>query len=246
MEVRVAESVTELGEMAAREIGESLRRRLERRSHVRLIFAAAPSQSAMLSALRRESAIDWQRVTAFHMDEYLGLAPGAPERFGSWLKREFFDHVPLGQVHLMQPERQDACRKYAALLIEAPIDMVLLGIGTNGHLAFNDPPANLSDPEPVRVVTLDRMCREQQVHDGCFPVLDAVPQQALTLTVPTLMAADELFCCVPGRHKSDSVRNMLEAPVSGMCPATALREHGHCTVYLDRESSSQSREYARG
>ncbi len=245
MEVRVAESAAELGAMAARDIGEALRRTLQMQPRVRVIFAAAPSQSAMLSALLRESGIDWQRVTAFHMDEYLGLAPDAPERFGNWLKREFFDHVPLGEVHLMQPENKDACRTYAALLNEAPIDMVLLGIGTNGHLAFNDPPADLKDPERVRVVTLDQMCREQQVYDGCFPRLDAVPKQALTLTVPTLMAAEEMFCCVPGRHKSEAVKNMLEAPVSGMCPATALREHPRCTVYLDRDSSSLSREYAR-
>jgi glucosamine-6-phosphate deaminase len=241
VELKVAESRAELGQIAASEIAAALRRNLEKQSQVRVIFAAAPSQSAMLAALLREPGIDWRRVTAFHMDEYIGLPANAPQRFGSWLTREFFRHVPLGNVFLIEPgaDPEKACAAYAALLAEAPIDLVLLGVGTNGHLAFNDPPANLNDPLAVKVVELDQMCREQQVLEECFSELAEVPTRAITLTVPTLLAGRELFCCVPGRHKSAAVKAMMQSPVSGACPATALRTHARCTVYLDRDSSSQ-------
>jgi glucosamine-6-phosphate deaminase len=241
VELKVANSRTELGQIAASEIAVALRRTLDQQSQVRAIFAAAPSQSAMLAALLREPDIDWRRVTAFHMDEYIGLPANAPQRFGGWLEREFFSHVPVGKVFFIEPgaDPEKACAAYAALLAEAPIDLVLLGVGTNGHLAFNDPPADLNDPLAVKVVELDPMCREQQVLDECFADLAEVPTRAITLTVPTLMAGRELFCCVPGRQKSAAVKAMMESPVSGACPATALRTHARCTVYLDRDSSSQ-------
>ena len=239
MEICLARSRIELGDRAARDIGTALRSALREKAHLRMILAAAPSQSEMLAALLREQGIDWERVTAFHMDEYIGLPEEAPQRFGSWLKRSFFDHVPLANVNIISPgnDPKAACWTYASMLAEAPIDMVLLGVGTNGHLAFNDPPADLDDPLPVKVVELDQMCREQQVLDGCFAALDDVPKRAITLTVPTLLGGRELFCCVPGGHKSAAVKAMMEAPIGGACPATALRTHPRCKVYLDRESS---------
>ncbi len=242
MKVCLAQSRSELGKLAARDIGVALRKGLSEKPSLRMILAAAPSQSEMLAALACEPDIDWHRVTAFHMDEYLDLPDDAPQRFGTWLERAFFDHVPLAQVHLIKPgtDPEAACRVYASMLAEAPIDAVLLGVGTNGHLAFNDPPADLDDPLAVKVVELDQMCREQQVLDGCFAMLDDVPRRAITLTVPTLLGGRELFCCVPGRHKSAAVKAMMESPISGACPATALRKHPRCTVYLDRESSSLS------
>jgi glucosamine-6-phosphate deaminase len=240
MEICLANSRTELGEMAARAIGTSLRARLAAKDSVRMIFAAAPSQSETLSALLHEPDIDWRRVTAFHMDEYIDLPAEAPQRFATWLRRAFFDHLPLAKVYLIQPGDDPAAisRAYASALAEAPIDLVLLGIGTNGHLAFNDPPADLHDPQPVKIVELDAMCREQQVLDGCFAALDEVPRKAITLTVPTLLAGRELFCSVPGRHKAAAVKAMLKSPISGDCPATVLRTHPHCVVYLDPESGS--------
>lgn len=242
MKVCVAQSRSDLGKRAARDIATALRRASRQKPSLRMILAAAPSQSDMLAALACEPAIDWHRVTAFHMDEYIDLPPDAPQRFGTWLERTFFNHVPLAKVHLIKPDAdpEAACRAYASLLSEAPIDIVLLGIGTNGHLAFNDPPADLNDPLAVKVVELDRMCREQQVLDGCFATLDDVPERAITLTVPTLLAGHELFCCVPGRHKSAAVKAMMESQIGGACPATALRTHPRCTVYLDPESSSLS------
>lgn len=240
MKVCLADSRVELGQIAANDIGAALRKGLSEKPHLRMIFAAAPSQSDMLAALLREPGIDWQRITAFHMDEYINLPEDAPQRFGNWLKREFFDHVPLAKVNLIQPgvDAEAACKAYASMLAQAPMDMVLLGVGTNGHLAFNDPPADLADPLAVKVVELDPMCREQQVLDGCFAALNDVPKTAITLTVPTLLSAHELFCCVPGSHKSEAVKAMMEAPISGLCPATALRTHPCCTLYIDRESSS--------
>jgi glucosamine-6-phosphate deaminase len=242
MKVCVAASRGELGKRAASDIAAAIRSVLRDRHSLRMILAAAPSQSEMLAALACEPGIDWHHVTAFHMDEYIDLPEVAPQRFGIWLQRAFFDHLPAAKFHLLKPGRDPemACQLYASSLNEAPIDLVLLGIGTNGHLAFNDPPADLDDPLAVKVVELDQMCREQQVLDGCFPTLESVPKRAITLTVPTLLAGHELFCCVPGRHKSAAVKAMMESPISGACPATALRAHPRCTVYLDPESSSLS------
>ncbi len=222
-----------LGEAAARDIAAAIRRRLET-APVRMIFASAPSQEATLRVLAGEPGIDWRRVTAFHMDEYIGLDPGAPQRFGTWLREAFLDRVPIGTAHLIDPDAPEA---YAALLAAAPIDIVCLGIGVNGHLAFNDPPADLRDPEPVRVVSLDEVSRTQQVDDGCFATLDEVPHQAVTLTVPALLSAGELFCMVPGARKRAAVTAALRGPIGGELPASALRTHPRCTVYVDEESA---------
>ena len=233
-------SRAELGKRAARDIAGALQSRLQQRPDVRMMFAAAPSQGEMLAALRGEEGIDWKRVTAFHMDEYIGLSAAAPQSFGNWLGRTFFDHLPLAKVHLLEPgsNPEAECVRYAELMAEAPLDLVLLGIGANGHLAFNDPPADLNDPVAVKVVELDQMCREQQVQDGCFASMDEVPRTAITVTIPTLLSGAELFCCVPGRLKAQAVQAALEGPISGTCPASALRTHPRCTIYLDPESSS--------
>ena len=205
-----------------------------------MVFAAAPSQSEMLDALVAESDIDWARVSAFHMDEYIGLPDGAPERFGAWLTRAVFSRVPLGSVELIGREsdpRQEATR-YAELLAAAPIDFVCLGIGVNGHLAFNDPPvADLSDPLAVKIVELDDICRQQQVDDACFATLRDVPRHAITLTIPRLLDADRLFCVVPGAAKRAAVDQALNGPLGEACPASALRTHPACKLYLDRDTT---------
>jgi len=240
MDIHISETRAAMGKAAAHDIAEAIRAVLREQGALRMILAAAPSQSEMLRALRQEVDIEWPRVTVFHMDEYIGLPANSPQRFANWLRAEFTDHLPLARFEPIEPGTDPAatCRAYAGFLSEESVDIVLLGIGTNGHLAFNDPPADLEDPEPVKVVTLDQMCREQQVLDGCFPGLEDVPRQAITLTVPTLMAGRQLFCCVPGRHKSAAVHATLHDPISGVCPATALRSHPSCKLYLDRESST--------
>ena len=229
-----------MGRAAASDVASTLRDRLARQDIVRMVFAAAPSQAEMLGALASERDIDWRRVTAFHMDEYLGLAAQAPERFGAWLTRHFFSRVPLGAVHLIgqEPDPDREATRYAALLSEAPIDLVCLGIGVNGHLAFNDPPvADLRDPKQVKIVELDAICRQQQVDDKCFATLDDVPTHAITLTIPRLLDADQLFCVVPGAAKRAAVEQSLYGPIGEACPASALRTHPRCTLYLDRDSA---------
>lgn len=241
MDIRIANTRGDLGKEAGTDIAEAIRTRLGQQRHLRMIFAAAPSQREMLQTLVEQPGIDWQRITAFHMDEYIGLPTNAPQRFGMWLRAAIFDCVPFAQVHLIQPgnDLEATCRDYADKLMEAPIDLVLLGIGANGHLAFNDPPANLDDPLSAKVVTLDDACRQQQVDDECFDSFDEVPQEAISLTVPMLLRGDRLFCCVPASNKSKAVRSMIYDPISGDCPATALRKHPRCRVYLDRDSSSE-------
>ncbi|WP_338084370.1 glucosamine-6-phosphate deaminase [Devosia lacusdianchii] len=228
-----------MGEAAARDIADALRGALAHQQDVRMVFAAAPSQAQMLAALCAAEGVDWTRVTAFHMDEYIGLAPDAPERFASWLDNNLFGRVPFAQVHhiVPEPDASAAAMRYADLLAAAPIDFVCLGIGVNGHIAFNDPPvADFADPLDVKVVTLDEQCRQQQVDDECFASFDDVPEQAITLTVPRLMRAGRLFCVVPGQLKRDAVRASLYGPISTECPASILRQHPDCSLYLDSES----------
>jgi glucosamine-6-phosphate deaminase len=239
--VRVFDDRAAVGRAAAADVAASLRDRLAHQPRVRMVFAAAPSQQEVLDALVDEAHLDWGRVTAFHMDEYLDLPAQAPQRFARWLRTAFFDRVPLGAVHLIEPgpDAERTAQEYAAALAAAPIDLVCLGIGVNGHLAFNDPPvADLTDPADVKVVQLDEVCRQQQVDDDCFATLAEVPHRAITLTVPRLLAARQLFCVVPGQRKSDAVRRALTDPVGADCPATALRTHPDCTLYLDRESAA--------
>jgi glucosamine-6-phosphate deaminase len=239
LRVRVYPDRAMLGAAAGADVASKLRELLQAHGRVRMIFAAAPSQNEMLATLVAAEGIDWSRVTAFHMDEYLGLPAGAPQRFGQYLREHLFDLVRPGKVHLIDSmNRVDAeCERYAALLNESPIDIVCLGIGENGHLAFNDPPvADFNDPQTIKVVELDPTCRQQQVNDGCFPSLDAVPTRALTLTIPTLMSGTHLFCSVPGPTKRAAVARTLNGEISTDCPSTVLRRHADCTLYVDRQS----------
>jgi glucosamine-6-phosphate deaminase len=229
----------EMGAASASAIATELRERLSRQSQVRMIFAAAPSQTETLRRLREEPGIAWDRVTAFHMDEYIGLPADAPQRFAHWLDEALFAHLPFAAVHHIVPEPDPAAaaEAYAARLAEAPIDVVCLGIGVNGHIAFNDPPvADFHDPLDVKIVALDETCRQQQVDDQCFARYEDVPDQALTLTIPRLLRADRLFCIVPGSVKRDTVRRSLYGPVATNCPASILRQQAHCALYLDAES----------
>jgi glucosamine-6-phosphate deaminase len=228
-----------MGAAAAADIAAELRRLLAAKRDVRMVFAAAPSQSETLAALVAAPGIDWSRVTAFHMDEYIGLPAGAEQRFAVWLDDQIFGRLGFGAVHRITPEPDPAAEtvRYAGLLAAAPIDVVCLGIGVNGHIAFNDPPvADFADPLDVKIVDLDETCRQQQVDDACFATLADVPRRAITLTVPRLLRAERLFCVVPGRLKRAAVAATLGGPVATSCPASALRGHPAVTLYLDGES----------
>jgi glucosamine-6-phosphate deaminase len=249
MPIYVGNSRGDMGRQAASDVAAELRRRLAVQHRVRMIFAAAPSQSPMLEALLREPDIAWGRVYAFHMDEYLGLPEDAPQSFGAWLSRALFDRLPFAEVHLLSAgdDPSQSADRYAQKLNEAPIDLVCLGVGVNGHLAFNDPPADFDDPASVKIVHLDDICRQQQVSDRCFSTLKEVPRSALTLTIPRLLAAHRIYCCVPGSQKRKAVTRMLEGPIGADCPATALRLHPHCVLYLDPDAApdgtTTNREY---
>ena len=228
-----------MGDAAGKAVEAKILELLNWQGEVRMVFAAAPSQNDLLSYLRHSKSIRWNMVVAFHMDEYVGLPAGAPQLFSSYLKTHLFEHVKLKEVHFIDGNGgEKEMQKYAALLEEKPIDIVCLGIGENGHIAFNDPPvADFEDPRTVKEVELDHACRQQQVNDGCFPRIEDVPSHAITLTIPALMAGQQLYCVVPGKTKRQAVAATLTGPLSTDCPATILRKHPNCTLYLDEDSS---------
>ena len=242
LSVNIYKDRGEMGRAAAKDIAACIRERVKARGEIRIIFAAAPSQNEVLAALAADPSVPWEKVHAFHMDEYIGLPAGAPQAFSAFLKNAIFDRVPFASVDLIDGTRDPAeeARRYAALLLKAPIDIVCLGIGENGHIAFNDPhAAEFYDNEPVKIVDLDEVCRTQQVHDGCFAALDDVPCQALTLTVPTLMCAARHFCIVPGASKADAVRKTVCGPITADLPATALRLKDGARMYCDEDSARE-------
>lgn len=243
LRVIICDDRAELGRIAAAEASEYLRKTLAEQQEINTIFAAAPSQNEFLSELSMCEGIDWQRIRAFHMDEYVDLAEDAPQRFGRFLYEHIFSLVPFMEVHYLSSEKKDAEKEYAELLKKYPTDVCFMGVGENGHIAFNDPPvADMFDPELVKKVTLDLKCRNQQVNDGCFETLDDVPVQALTLTVPTLMRSKKLLCMVPGKTKAEAIRMMLQGPIDMSCPASVLRLHKNATLLLDMDSSELVRE----
>ncbi|WP_127578743.1 glucosamine-6-phosphate deaminase [Paenibacillus koleovorans] len=228
-----------LGAAAGAAAAATIKRLLAEKPSIRIIFAAAPSQNEFLATLVADTAIDWKRITVFHMDEYIGLPNDAPQKFSRFLCEKLFDLVKPGQVNLIDSSKtiEEECARYGALIQEAPIDIVCLGIGENGHIAFNDPPvADFSDPHVIKAVELDDACRQQQVNDGCFPTFDDVPTHALTLTIPTMMSGHYLYCMVPGPTKRAAVNRTLNGSISTECPSTILRTHPSCTLYVDRES----------
>lgn len=240
MDVRIYDTRNEMGRAAAEDIVADIRRRLAGQERVRIILAAAPSQSEVLETLVSAADLDWSRVELFHMDEFIGLPPDAPQRFARWLDLRVFSRVAARSWPILpEPEPEAAARAYAAKLAGAPIDIVCLGIGVNGHIAFNDPPvADFDDPLDVKVVALDETCRRQQIDDQGFASLSAVPTHALTLTIPRLLRADRLFCVVPGAHKAAAVAAAVRGPQITGCPASILRDHPGCTLYLDRAAAS--------
>lgn len=232
---------TLMGRSAALGVAKQIKMLLGKQERINMAFAAAPSQNEFLAELCSMADLDWSRVNAFHLDEYVGLADDAPQRFGNFLKRSVFDKVSFANVHYLNGNAQDLdaeCSRYASLLREHPVDIACIGIGENGHIAFNDPHvADFNDPHAVKVVSLDERCRLQQVHDGCFPELNAVPTHALTLTIPAIVAAKWVYCMVPGASKQEAVKATLEGPVSTKCPASVLRRHPRATLFLDSESA---------
>lgn len=227
---------SDMGVASAHEAADYVLDLLKRKETIRCIFAAAPSQSDFLDRFFSDERIDFSRIEAFHMDEYIGLPSDDPRSFSSFLK-EYFNSVKLKAVHYingMSVNPSEECERYGKELISEKIDIVFMGIGENGHIAFNDPAvADFNDSKIMKPVELDLTCRNQQVRDGCFKTLDEVPNMALTLTIPTLMSADKHFCFVPTKAKAQALAETILGEISERCPATALRNKPGVMIYVD-------------
>ena len=238
--VKVFENRKLMGKAAATDVADCIKQMLSEKKEINMVFAAAPSQNEFLEELV-DSGVEWERINAFHMDEYIGLPLDAEQRFGTFLKERIFGRVPFKSVHYIngqaQPEKE--CDRYSLLLKQYPVDIVCLGIGENGHIAFNDPHvAKFDDPELVKVVALDEKCRMQQVHDGCFRSIELVPTQAISLTIPALVAAKYMFCIVPASTKAQAVYDTIYGEISESCPASILRTKANAVLYLDSDSAA--------
>jgi glucosamine-6-phosphate deaminase len=244
LEVLVYETRALAGRAAARHVAREIIARQRAVGRANIVFAAAPSQNELLAELVAQQGIDWARVVAFHMDEYLGIGADHPISFRRYLQEHLFRLVGLGpdQLRLIPGEQVErplrTCLDYEDRLIAEPTDIVCAGIGENGHLAFNDPPvADFLDPVLVKVVRLDVACRNQQVHDAGFQRLEDVPTHAYTMTIPALLRPAVVSVIVPGPRKANAVLNTLRGPISEACPATALRRHPGARLYLDRDAA---------
>jgi glucosamine-6-phosphate deaminase len=242
MKVRVYPSASAAGRAAAEDAAAALRKLADERKAIGVIFATGSSQFETLCALTSIPDLPWEKVLGFHMDEYIGIDGNHPASFRRYLRERLTSRMPMAAFHEMDGSASDldkVRRYYIDALHAADPQLCLLGIGENGHLAFNDPhEADFDDPESMKIVTLDRACREQQLAEGWFPSFDQVPSRALTLTIPTLLRVPKLIASVPGKRKAAIVLRALHEPISAHCPATILRTHPDVTLYLDQESAA--------
>lgn len=240
--VYIFQTKQDTSEAAALEAASILRSALAQRGSARIIVGTGNSQDDMVRTLVQAPGLDWSRMEVFHMDEYVGMSAEHPASFRCWLKTHLVDIVHPGKAHYLQgdaPDSSQECERYAALLHSAPIDICFIGFGENGHIAFNDPGvADFHDPVAVKRVTMDERCRRQQVGEGHFPTLEAVPKEALTLTCPELLRAEHLICTVPDQRKAEAVKNALTGPITEACPSSLVRTHPAAAIYLDADSAS--------
>ncbi|CAG4989807.1 Glucosamine-6-phosphate deaminase [Dyadobacter sp. CECT 9275] len=246
LNVKIFENRRLMGIEAAQTVAAKIRELQKTQETIHIIFASAPSQNEFLEVLMQEKDIAWEKINAFHMDEYVNLPGDAPQSFGHFLKVRLFDHVPVGQVFYLNGNATDIeaeCKRYADLLIKYPTDIVCLGIGENCHLAFNDPHvAFFNDPLIVKQVELDTPCRQQQVNDECFDTFEDVPTHALTITIPALLKAKYAYAMVPGTKKAEAIQHTLEDDIQEAYPSTVLRNHPNVTLFIDKDSAGKLRE----
>ena len=242
LNVKIYSGRPELGAAAAEILTAKISELLKTKEYINIIFASAPSQNEFLAELLHKN-IEWNRINAFHMDEYIGLHPDASQGFGNFLKDRLFTKVNCREVNYLNgnaTDPQDECKRYSDLLIKYPTDIVCLGIGENTHLAFNDPHvADFNDPLIVKVVDLDQDCRSQQVNDGCFATIDDVPTHALTITMPALFKSTFAYAIVPGKFKANAIFHTLNSDISELYPSTILRRHDHAVLFIDEDSASK-------
>lgn len=247
LKFEIYNSRREAGKAAAQAAAKAMISLASNMDQVSIIFATGASQISMLEELTTLPGLPWAQTAGFHMDEYEGIASNHFASFRRYLREQLVERVPIREFHEIDGSlgaAEQTCHEYASALRAADPQLCLLGIGENGHLAFNDPyDANFNDPVDVRVVTLDHQCREQQVAEGWFPSVAAVPERAITLTIPTLFRVPQLVVSVPGARKAAIIRRVIEEEISNACPATLLKTHPNATVYLDEESSVEIEDF---
>ncbi len=242
MELVLCQDTTDLGQRAAAAGARQIRQALARQGHAAIIVATGASQFATLAALVKEPEIDWSRVVAFHLDEYIGLPATHPASFRKFLHERFVDLVPLKAFHEVQADAADPvaeCDRLGEIISRESIDVAFIGIGENGHLAFNDPPADFETTRPYLVVQLDEACRQQQLGEGWFPTLDDVPKQAISMGVKQILKSHALICSVPDARKAIAVRNTVEGPVTPDVPASILQQHPNTLLFVDPPAAQE-------
>ncbi|MCX5682693.1 MAG: glucosamine-6-phosphate deaminase [Planctomycetota bacterium] len=242
MNIQVFDDKQQLGARGAALAAEAITAAIRERGGANIILATGASQFEMLAALVQAQGIDWPQVTMFHLDEYIGLTPRHPASFRKYLRERFVENVgQLAAVHFVEGDRPDPlaeCKRLGQLISAVRIDVAMVGIGENGHLAFNDPPADFETEEPYLVVSLDEACRRQQLGEGWFKTLDSVPKQAISMSVRQIMKSRRIVCTVPDKRKAKAVQGTVEGPLTNKCPASILQEHAACALLLDKESAS--------
>ena len=241
MEIEVFPTKTEMAAAAARQAADALRRALHARGKAHVIAATGASQFEFLDALVKAPGIDWSHTVLFHLDEYVGLPATHPASFRRYLRERIVNRVGPGEFHFIEgdaPDPQAEAARVGALIRAHPIDVAFVGIGENGHLAFNDPPADFETREPYLVVSLDEACRRQQLGEGWFARLEDVPARAISMSIRQILDADEILCIVPDARKAQAVRDCLEGPVTAQHPASILQRHPCTTVYLDAPAAA--------
>jgi glucosamine-6-phosphate deaminase len=248
MDVIVSDTKTEMGQRAADAGAAVIRRAIESNGEAHIILATGASQFEMYDSLVAKDDIDWSKVTVFHLDEYIGMPVTHNASFRKYLKERFVERIPepIGQFHYIDAEEdpEEECERLNALISRVDIDVAFIGIGENGHIAFNDPPADFETEEPYIIVELDEDCRRQQMGEGWFDSLSDVPKRAISMSVRQIMKSNYIVCTVPDDRKAEAVKNTLEGPVTPEVPASILQEHPNCDLFLDKASASQTNQYA--
>ncbi len=241
MLIRVFEDKTSLGRTAAEQASIALRDAISKRGHARIVAATAASQREFLNALTAMPNLEWANVEAFHLDEYMGLPVTHPGSFRKMLLEQLVQRTGIRKYHLLDgdhPNPAEVVRRVGEALASAPIDIAFLGIGENGHIAFNDPPADFEADDPYLIVNLDEACRRQQVGEAWFADISQVPTRAISMSVRQILKANEILAVVPDRRKAQAVKDCFESEISPMHPASILRRHPNATIYLDTQSAS--------
>jgi glucosamine-6-phosphate deaminase len=242
MNTEVFDSKAELGVKSAKDAEKKIRNTIEKNGSANVILATGASQFETLKNLVVSKEIDWSKVVMFHLDEYVGMSDQHPASFRKYLKERFVDKVgDLKAVHFIEGDAEDVeaeCERLNEIIRKHPIDVALVGIGENGHLAFNDPPADFDTEEPYIVVELDEACRKQQMGEGWFETFDDVPEKAISMSIKQILKSASIICSVPDQRKAKAVQECLEGEISNIHPASILQTHHNCTVYLDKDSAS--------